>query len=201
MTIARIIRAADCPEVPWKNGGGTTREIAVCPPGAGMGDFLWRLSMARVEQAGPFSSFDGIDRTLAVLEGTLHLSGAVDAVLDPVSAPFPFDGAANVEGVPLGGAVLDLNAMVRRGTYNCEMQRLPPAQWSPPQARRSSLHSKRKHSTTPISAISTVPGSTLRSPPQAQCCWSASSPEKIYASTEGIFRAVSLSWQTGNPNA
>ena len=126
MTIARIIRAADCPEVPWKNGGGTTREIAVCPPGAGMGDFRWRLSMARVEQAGPFSSFDGIDRTLAVLEGTLHLSGAVDAVLDPVSAPFPFDGAANVEGVPLGGAVLDLNAMVRRGTYNCEMQRLPP---------------------------------------------------------------------------
>jgi environmental stress-induced protein Ves len=124
MTIARIIRAADCPEVPWKNGGGTTREIAVFPPGAGMDDFLWRLSMARVEQAGPFSSFEGIDRTLSVLEGTLHLSGAVDAVLDPVSAPFSFDGAANVDGVPLGGPVLDLNAMVRRGAYTCEMQRI-----------------------------------------------------------------------------
>lgn len=124
MTIARIIRAADCPEVPWKNGGGTTREIAVFPPGAAMGDFLWRLSMARVEQAGPFSSFECIERTLAVLEGTLHLSGAIDAVLNPISAPFPFDGAASVEGVPLGGPVLDLNAMVRRGVYTYEMQRL-----------------------------------------------------------------------------
>ncbi len=128
MTIARIIRAADCPDVPWKNGGGTTREIAVFPPGAGMEDFLWRLSMARVEQAGPFSAFEDIDRTLAVLEGSLHLSGAVDAVLDPVSAPFPFDGAASVEGTPLGGPVLDLNAMVRLGAYTCEMQRLIPGE-------------------------------------------------------------------------
>ncbi|MFT4054031.1 MAG: HutD family protein [Novosphingobium sp.] len=128
MTIARIILAADCPEVPWKNGGGTTREIAVFPPGAGMEDFLWRLSMARVEQAGPFSAFEGIDRTLAVLEGTLHLCGAIDAALDPASPPFPFDGAASVEGVPLGGPVLDLNAMVRRGACTCEMHRAAPGE-------------------------------------------------------------------------
>ncbi|PNU06695.1 HutD/Ves family protein [Novosphingobium guangzhouense] len=123
-----VIRAGDCPEKPWKNGGGTTREIAVFPPGAGMDDFLWRLSMARVEAAGPFSVFAGVDRTLAVLEGTLHLTGAVGAMLDPASAPFPFDGGASVEGVLPGGPVLDLNAMVRRGAFTCEMQRLGPGE-------------------------------------------------------------------------
>lgn len=32
-------------------------------------DFIWRISMARVEQPGPFSAFPGVDRVLAVLEG------------------------------------------------------------------------------------------------------------------------------------
>ncbi|MEE4453035.1 HutD family protein [Novosphingobium resinovorum] len=125
MTITRIIRAADCPEVPWKNGGCTTREIAVFPSGAGMGDFLWRLSMARVEQAGPFSAFDGVDRTLAVIAGSLALTGPGIAVrLDPGSPPFPFGGGVAVHGEPLGEPVLDLNAMVRSGHCACTMTRL-----------------------------------------------------------------------------
>ena len=65
----RIIRAADCRRMPWKNGRGETVEIAISPDGAGIDDFDWRLSMARVETDGPFSLFAGIDRTLAVLEG------------------------------------------------------------------------------------------------------------------------------------
>jgi environmental stress-induced protein Ves len=123
--VTQIIRAADRPPVPWKNGGGTTREIAVFPPGAGMDDFLWRLSMAEVARSGPFSSFAGVERTLAVLSGRLALDGpAIARVLDDASAPCPFDGAAPVEGTPLGGAVLDLNAMTRRGRYACTMRRL-----------------------------------------------------------------------------
>ena len=31
---------------PWKNGGGTTREVAVSPEGAGLDDFAWRISLA-----------------------------------------------------------------------------------------------------------------------------------------------------------
>lgn len=100
MTITRIIRAADCCEVPWKNGGGTTREIAVFPPGADMDTFLWRLSMARVEQAGPFSAFAGIDRVLTVVQGTLALGGSVSVRLDETAAPFAFDGSAAVHGAP-----------------------------------------------------------------------------------------------------
>ncbi|TIN81446.1 MAG: HutD family protein, partial [Mesorhizobium sp.] len=65
----RILRAAEYRSMPWKNGGGVTTEIAVSPSGAGLDDFDWRVSMARVELSGPFSQFAGIDRTLAVLEG------------------------------------------------------------------------------------------------------------------------------------
>lgn len=125
MPVTRIMRAADCPEVPWKNGGGTTREIAVFPPGAGMEDFLWRLSMAKVEVTAPFSSFPGIDRTLAVISGTLQLAGpAVDVVLDAGSPPFPFNGGSAVAGGPLDGPVLDFNAMARRQRFSCVMRRL-----------------------------------------------------------------------------
>ena len=55
--------------MPWKNGGGTTIEIAVSPHGAGLDDFDWRVSMARVEGSGPFSRFADIDRCLCVLGG------------------------------------------------------------------------------------------------------------------------------------
>ncbi|WP_132392480.1 HutD family protein [Novosphingobium sp. PhB165] len=127
MSIVQVIRTRNCPEVPWKNGGGTTREIAVFPPGAGMDEFLWRLSMARVEHGGAFSTFLGIDRTLAVLEGTLQLEGdGVDIRLDPQSAPFPFDGGAQIYGEPAGGPVLDLNAMTRRGECTVKMARRGP---------------------------------------------------------------------------
>lgn len=125
MSLIHIIRAAECPEVPWKNGGGTTREIAAFPPGAGMDTFLWRLSMAEVEAAGPFSAFDDIDRVLAVLNGTLALTGPhLDVQLDPTATPQPFDGGAAIFGEPLDGPVLDLNAMARRGRFTCAMIRL-----------------------------------------------------------------------------
>ena len=43
-----IIHLRDCPATPWKNGMGRTRELAVHPAGAGMDDFIWRVSVAEV---------------------------------------------------------------------------------------------------------------------------------------------------------
>ena len=51
-----IIRLADCPSQPWKNGLGRTRELAVQPSVASMDDFLWRVSVAEVDSAAPFSA-------------------------------------------------------------------------------------------------------------------------------------------------
>src|ERR1700724_4705436 len=65
----KIVRASDCGTTPWKNGGGSTTEIAAAPFGATLDNFDWRVSMARVASDGPFSEFAGIDRTLAVVKG------------------------------------------------------------------------------------------------------------------------------------
>src|ERR1700720_3517473 len=65
----KIVRASDCLTTPWKNGGGSTTEIAAAPEGASLDIFDWRISMARVASDGPFSDFPGIDRTLAVVSG------------------------------------------------------------------------------------------------------------------------------------
>lgn len=125
----RTLRAADRTAMPWKNGGGVTHEIAVQPAAAGMDDFLWRLSMAEVGQPGPFSAFADVDRVLAVLDGELALSGpAIQAVrLTAASAPFAFAGDTPIHGEPIHGAVLDLNAMARRGKVRIEMERLADA--------------------------------------------------------------------------
>ena len=54
---------------PWKNGGGSTTEIAIAPLGAGFDDFDWRISLATITASGPFSSFPGIDRSLMLVDG------------------------------------------------------------------------------------------------------------------------------------
>ncbi|KRB85058.1 hypothetical protein ASE00_21495 [Sphingomonas sp. Root710] len=125
MSIVRTIRHRDCAEVPWKNGGGTTRGIAAFPPGATIDDFLWRISMARVAADGPFSRFDGIDRVLTVIEGVLELRSADGVtILDSASPPFGFNGEAAIAGRPRGGAAIDLNVMVRRGSYQAKVVRM-----------------------------------------------------------------------------
>ncbi|HEV7334377.1 MAG TPA: HutD family protein [Bosea sp. (in: a-proteobacteria)] len=126
----RIIRAADCRTMPWKNGGGTTTEIAVSPDGASLSDFDWRISMAHVGQDGPFSSFPGIDRTLSVLTGagiTLAFGDGEHVRLDRSSAPYPFAADRAVEGVLVDGAIDDLNVMSRRGRWRHRVERLSGA--------------------------------------------------------------------------
>ncbi|MEP9367128.1 HutD family protein [Xanthobacter sp. VNH20] len=123
----RIVRAADCRRMAWKNGGGETVEIFTVPEGAGLSDFDWRISSATVASAGPFSAFAGIDRTLCVLSGeglTLAIAPQAPVRLDPASAPFRFPGEAAAFGTPHGGPVVDLNIMTRRTRFTHEVTRL-----------------------------------------------------------------------------
>lgn len=118
----RLLRAAERVAVPWKNGGGVTREVAAYPPGAGIDDFEWRISLADVAVAGPFSSFAGIDRVLTVLEGRLLLRFADGRVEDLApGAPCAFSGDAVVHGTPLEGRVRDLNVMTRRDAWTAKV--------------------------------------------------------------------------------
>jgi hypothetical protein len=119
----RLLRAADRQATPWKNGGGVTREVAVWPPGAGFGDFDWRVSMAEVTADGPFSVFPGVDRVLAVLDGRFRLAvaGLEPADLTPASAPLKFPGDVPAFAELLTPKARDLNVMVRRGKIGAEV--------------------------------------------------------------------------------
>jgi environmental stress-induced protein Ves len=132
----RLIRASECLIMPWKNGGGTTTEIAVHPQGASLAAFDWRISMAHVGGDGPFSSFPGIDRTLAVLRGDgIHLAfGDGETItLDRQTQPFAFAADRVVAGQLVAGPIDDLNVMSQRGGWAHAMRRITGAS---PQAVR-----------------------------------------------------------------
>lgn len=117
--------------MPWKNGGGETREIVVHPAHATLDDMQWRISMASVTTDGPFSLFPGIDRTLCVLQGR-GLQLDFDArrgspqphELHIGSEPFSFAADQPVEARLLDGGIVDLNVMTRRDTHTHSVQRL-----------------------------------------------------------------------------
>jgi len=117
-----LIRGADLVAAPWKNGGGVTREVAAFPEGAGLDAFVWRVSVADVAQAGPFSRFAGIDRTLVLLSGAgMLLDEKVEtsttntlALTQPLDLA-QFAGEAQIDARLVDGATRDFNLMVRRG--------------------------------------------------------------------------------------
>lgn len=121
-----ILKAARYRTMPWKNGGGSTTEVAVSPEGAGLDTFDWRISMAVVAADGPFSAFPDIDRTLSILDGAgLVLHGLGDPVrLLPGTAPFAFPADAAVSAALLAGPITDLNVMTRRGRFHDRTSRL-----------------------------------------------------------------------------
>jgi environmental stress-induced protein Ves len=118
----RILRAADRTAVPWKNGGGITREVAVSPDGARLDAFDWRVSIADVRAPGPFSLFPGIDRVLTILEGRMALAFADREVILEAGEPFAFAGDVACFGRPIDGPVTDLNIMTRRGRCSTRVE-------------------------------------------------------------------------------
>ncbi|MCC7247949.1 MAG: HutD family protein, partial [Lysobacter sp.] len=76
----RLLPAHEYRRERWRNGLGWTREIhrhsalAAKPDGENEAtpvgdDWLWRLSIAEVEQEAVFSAFPGIERELILLRG------------------------------------------------------------------------------------------------------------------------------------
>lgn len=117
MTIS-VVHAAAQPLTPWKNGGGSTRQVAIDPPDATVATgFRWRVSIARVGVDGPFSLFPGIDRSLWLLSGTgmeLDVDGEI-VRLDRRLQRFDFAGETAIAARLIDGPTEDLNVMVARG--------------------------------------------------------------------------------------
>ena len=114
----RIIRQSSFAAVPWKNGGGVTREAIRVPP---HGDpFDWRVSLAQIDTDGPFSDFAGYIRFMVLLKGA-------GVVLKFAGGPAPrirelreigdmqeFDGGVGAHCELVNGPCVDLNLMVSK---------------------------------------------------------------------------------------
>jgi uncharacterized protein len=110
-----VVRLNDVVPMPWRNGGGTTRELLAWPDSVA---WQWRASVAEVVQSGPFSSFVGVQRWFAVLEGDgvcLTVDGCLHR-LGKRGEALAFDGASETTCELRGGATQDFNLMAQGGT-------------------------------------------------------------------------------------
>lgn len=116
-TRPQILLARDRPAQPWRNGGGSTSEVAISPNTATTEDFDWRISIATVDQESQFSLYPGVNRWLMPLslDGmTLRIEGETTHL--PGREAFAFGGEASVRAVNVTRRALDLNLMVHRGS-------------------------------------------------------------------------------------
>ncbi|QIK80270.1 HutD family protein [Lysobacter sp. HDW10] len=120
-----IIRFAAIHPQAWKNGAGTTREIAregECDA------WQWRISIADVVAEAPFSSFPGVDRILVLLEGEGIALTFEDGQRMDVLPPFGsarFAGEAALVGTPVSGATRDFNLMWQRSQVSASLEVRP----------------------------------------------------------------------------
>lgn len=136
---AQVIPANEYRRERWRNQSGWTREIArACPcrvaggpasrcSGACEG-FAYRLSIAEIEQDGPFSVFPGIERELVLLSGNglrLRFDDGQVAVLEPPHDRLRFDGARAVACELLDGPTHDFNLMWRRDLLDVQLWHRP----------------------------------------------------------------------------
>jgi environmental stress-induced protein Ves len=126
----KLLRAADRAAMPWKNGGGITRDVALS--GVGPDDFTWRVSLAEIERPGPFSRYPGIDRQFVPVHGKVQLTIEDRPVtVGPADDPCAFPGEAAVFGYPLTGTVEALNVMTRRGGAQAALRRVSGGEATP----------------------------------------------------------------------
>lgn len=129
------LRWSEYRSVPWKNGGGITREVASgtaqapspspsASASAEIADgFDWRVSVADVDAGGSFSVFPGIDRVITLVEGE-GMVLTVDGTPHPVGplSPFAFPGDAATDCRLKTGAVRNINVMTRRSRATAQVR-------------------------------------------------------------------------------
>jgi environmental stress-induced protein Ves len=125
----QVVQLIDVPPSPWRNGGGVTHELVAWPR---HDDWSWRVSVADVDQSGPFSKFDGVQRWFAVLAGAgVRLAMGPHGceheqtyALTDSSAPLCFAGEQPVACTLIDGSTQDFNLMLRRDKAVALMKRV-----------------------------------------------------------------------------
>lgn len=109
-----LVRFAGRPPTAWRNGHGSTRELARRLLGVRGPDFVWRISVAEVTEDAEFSTFPGVERTVVPIWGQ-GLGLDVDGVHTDVALfqPFAFSGEAHTSVQPVDGPARVLNVMTK----------------------------------------------------------------------------------------
>lgn len=116
----RVLEARNYRAMPWRNGRGSTLEIARDP--ASGEEFAWRLSLADIEHSGDFSAYPGYRRALVLIAGkrvSLRFKGHGHRVLNPARRGTRFEGAWKTHCAVPEGRCRDLSLIVRRGSGTC----------------------------------------------------------------------------------
>lgn len=118
-----VINVSKVPSTLWKNGGGSTKEIAAFPPNAGLSDFIWRVSVAEISQPSAYSVFSGIDRTQVLIAGkSLSLRSQAGLSKQLLAfQPFSFVGEQDWFAEPDGVCQM-LNVMTSRAYAVSELE-------------------------------------------------------------------------------
>jgi environmental stress-induced protein Ves len=130
--VVDIKRSTDHVAMPWANGRGTTLELAIHPDGATLSSMEWRISVATVAEPGAFSTLQGVDRVLLMLddvESVLTVDGRDVPLrrLDQVE----FSGDSDVSLASVSAPARDLNLMTRRGAWRGALTVIDLAQPQP----------------------------------------------------------------------
>lgn len=104
---------------PWKNGLGTTYDIAMLPLGADHASFDLRFALSPIVEDNVFSAFPGVERVITPIEGE-QLSLVFDDTESQLSLyqSLRFDSALTPMGRPLSGPIKVINVMAKRHSWN-----------------------------------------------------------------------------------
>ena len=117
-----IFKSSDYLSMPWKNGQGSTLQLACSH--TDLNDFDWRISVADVEYDGSFSFFKNKLRIISILSGNgLRLKNLNDGteVFLSKNIIYKFSGNAPIQSTLQNGAIRDFNLIYRPERYHAEM--------------------------------------------------------------------------------
>lgn len=101
-------------EIPWGNGGGSSRQLILRTRPDREDRLLWRMSTTVIPESCPFSTYTGFRRTITLLSGspfTLDFSGQAPSHTVARFEPFDFNGGWKTHCHLPGDAANVLNVM------------------------------------------------------------------------------------------
>jgi environmental stress-induced protein Ves len=118
-----IVRSGDREPTPWKNGQGSTREIARRLLGVRGPRFVWRLSVSDIVRDADLATFKGVERSATLVHGeglTLDVSGESHEL--ERFQPFRFDAEASTRARLSHGPVSMLNVFTVSARMSARVQ-------------------------------------------------------------------------------